>query len=118
MRAEIRSFDSPDIVLDGYRPENEVDDGFLLTMYVGPVGGPGEESFQVEVCTPQWFARRLQEAGGLLDGRHTLFVQPMDVERVLQSLRQQVESFDEETWSALATRIGRLGYWEFEDYRS
>ena len=43
----------------------------LARLFVGPSDGPGEESFDVEVCTPEWLARRCA-AEGYVDGRHTV----------------------------------------------
>jgi hypothetical protein len=29
-----------------------------------------------------------------------------------------VQEIEAETWSEVGERLGRLGYWEFEDYRA
>ncbi|WP_371302643.1 Imm8 family immunity protein [Nocardioides sp.] len=32
-------------------------------------------------------------------------------------LTKQVQAVQAETWGEIGERLGRLGYWEFEDYR-
>lgn len=85
-------------------------------MMIGPEGEPGEESFDVVVCTPRWLERRVHEEGALI-GRHHLMIERWDADRVRNFLRDAVESEEAPTWPELAAKIGRLGKWEFEDYQ-
>src|SRR5262249_53869178 len=59
------------------RPAELESFSFIARMFVGPPGSPGEESFGVVVCSPQWFAARCREVG-LYGARHHLVV---DVEQ-------------------------------------
>jgi len=117
MRAKVLSIGSSDFDVATYRPQDPSDDGFPLRIYVGPSDGPGNESFDLTVCTPLWLARRVRDVGRPLVGRHYLIVEAMDIEAVLTFLRKQVESVEAPTWSEVAAKVGRLGRWEFEDYR-
>ena len=85
-------------------------------MMVGPVGKPGEESFDVVVCTPRWLDRRVREGSPLI-GRHHLVIERWDAARVRLYLTRAVESEEAPTWPELAIKIGRIGKWEFDDYR-
>lgn len=92
---------------------------FLARVYAGPSDGPGEESFDVTVCSPEWLAARCRE-GGVIDARHHLVV---DVEqfdqRALRSwLEARVRAVSGENWTQVGEKLGRLGFWEFEDYRA
>ena len=90
----------------------------LARMFIGPSDGPGEESFNVEVCTPQWLDQRCA-AEGFVDGRHRV-VTTLDTftESGLRSfLTRRVENVHGETWPEVALKVARLGHWEFEDYR-
>lgn len=91
------------------------DDAFSLRMLVGPADGPGEESFDVLVCTPAWLARTVAEQGPIV-GRHRLIVDHLDLQAAERFLSAQVERLDGATWPELAAKVARLGYWEFEDY--
>jgi hypothetical protein len=44
----------------------------LARMIVGPPDAPGEESFDVTVCSPEWLAKKCHEAGGIYNARHHL----------------------------------------------
>jgi Immunity protein 8 len=116
VRAVVRRFHSPDADLDRYLPDDPEDVGLLVQMMVGPAGKPGEESFDVVVCTPRWLDRRVREGGPLI-GRHHLFIERWDAARVRLNLTRAVESEEAPTWPELAIKIGRIGKWEFEDYR-
>lgn len=41
---------------------------FIVRTFIGPPDSPGEESFDVVVCSPQWLAARCREVG-LYDAR-------------------------------------------------
>ena len=91
---------------------------FLARLYVGPSDGPGEESFDVQVCSPEWLSRRCA-SDGFVDGRHTV-VTTVDAytDAGLRSfLTRRVENVSGDTWGEVAEKVARLGYWEFEDYR-
>lgn len=90
----------------------------LARLMIGPSDGPGEESFDVEVCTPDWLARRCA-AEGFVEGRHTVFttVDTFTEHGLRAFLTRRVENTSGETWHEVAEKVARLGLWEFEDYR-
>lgn len=113
----IKSFEG----LDREEPEtymspDPLDDAFWLRMMIGPPDGPGEESFDVLVCTPAWLAGVVSKEGPQI-GRHRLIIEKLDLHVAETFLRRQVERLEATTWDELAAKISRLGYWEFEDYR-
>ncbi|HEV2885883.1 MAG TPA: immunity 8 family protein [Jatrophihabitans sp.] len=116
MRAVIRRLHSPDADLDTYLPIDPTDVGVLVQIMAGPEGKPGEESFDVVVCTARWLDRWVAEHGPLV-GRHHLIIERWDLARIRRYLTQAVESEEAATWGELAVRIGRIGKWEFEDYQ-
>ncbi|GAA3529778.1 hypothetical protein GCM10022419_005870 [Nonomuraea rosea] len=84
-------------------------------MYVGPQGEPGEERFQLIVCTPSALAEQLRQRPFLI-GRHWLFVAEFHPDEVTEWLRDRIAVLEARTWNELAEKIGRIGEWEFEDY--
>lgn len=116
MRAAVRSISSPDVDVSTYSSTSPDDDGLLLTLYVGPADGPGEESFDLLVCTPLWMRRRVEDRGPLI-GRHHLIMEPMDLAAAQAFVTDCVEQMEAPTWPELAQKLARIGHWEFEDYK-
>jgi hypothetical protein len=117
MKAEIRRFHSPDVWdLPSHRAGDPEWFGFLLQVMVGIEGGVGEESFDIVVCSPKWFADQLHE-GDVRSGRHHLFMRRFDWDATEAFIREQIDSYEADTWEELADLISRLGSWEFEDYQ-
>lgn len=116
MKAIVRSIYSADVDIDKYVPDDPESDGVWIRLIVGPDDGPGEESFDVLVCTPLWLRVVVGEKGPLV-GRHHLIVDPFDLNVAKDFLLRQVESVEAGDWPSLAGKLARLGYWEFEDYQ-
>ena len=116
MNAELKRVHSPEIDdLENYRPENPTNFAFLLQAMVGPEGEEGEESFDIEVCTPKW----LEETYGLTDvaiGRHHLIFQEYNYERIIRTITDFLQLCSGKDWNEIAEKVARLGKWEFEDY--
>lgn len=116
MRAQLKSLDlEPDpSSLSGDPAEFSL----LARMIVGPPDTPGEESFDITVCTPEWLAAQCLAQGGLYNPRHHLVV-TLDTfdQRALRAwLEARVRAVEAPTWGEVGEKLGRLGYWEFEDY--
>lgn len=116
MRATVRRFHSPDVDLPSFRPVDPQGVGVLVQMMVGPRDQEGEESFDVVVCTPRWLGEWVRQHGPAL-GRHHLVIERWDWSLTEMLLVQLVENEEEDDWPRLASKIGRIGKWEFEDYK-
>ncbi len=46
-----------------------------------------------------------------------LIMEEYDAARMRIFLTDEIESLDAPTWHELASKIGRIGKWEFEDYQ-
>jgi Immunity protein 8 len=109
MRAEVRRVRFPDV-----DPEKTPQ---LAEVYVGTVGELGEEQFQVTVCTPSALTELLATQPFLV-GRHWLFVAEFSAPAVETALRKLIGNIHASTAAELAEKVGRIGLWEFEDYRA
>lgn len=87
-----------------------------LRLLIGPSGDQGEESFDLTVCDVDWITQQIQ-VDGVVDGRHTLMVDGFHWPTLMSFFERRVASVNADTWTELASKLGRLGYWEFEDYR-
>jgi hypothetical protein len=100
-----------------YQSSNPDRDAYTLRMIVGPLDAAGEESFDVTVCTPLWLADEVDRHGPQL-GRHFLIVAQLNLPKAISFLRERIEHrLSGDNWTDLASKIARIGYWEFEDYR-
>jgi hypothetical protein len=117
MRAAIRYLHSPDVDdLESFQPADPANFMLLVQVMAGPADGPGEESFDVVVCTPAWLAERVRSNGPVI-GRHHLIVDTYDFTAIEDALTNAVESEEAPSWNELGERLGRIGRWEFEDYQ-
>lgn len=98
--------------------DDPTDFAFLARLYVGASDGPGEESFDVQVCSPEWIAVRCANEQ-FVDGRHTVIttLDAYSAEGLRSFLTRRVENVSGATWRDVAEKVARLGFWEFEDYR-
>ncbi len=89
--------------------------GVLVQVLAGPSDEPGEESFDVVVCSPKWFEAQL-EFGEVRSTRHHLMAPRYDWPAIEDAIRRFVGGCEAITWTEVAQQLGRLGRWEFEDY--
>jgi hypothetical protein len=113
MRAEVKYFEWPDLERGDIAPPDL--QSTLLVFAAGPLDAPGEETFQLTVCTPHALADMVQRDGVVI-GRHLMFVASLDTGKVEDTVRDRLRRIDADTWPELAAKIGRIGLWEFEDY--
>lgn len=112
MKPVLRGVHSPDLSdLATFEPPR-LAFAILLQLLVGPDDGPGEESFDLVLCSPEW----LRERAVPVIGRHHLIVQRYDYEQVIELISGYLEECAGADWQEVAARVGRLGRWEFEDY--
>jgi hypothetical protein len=115
MRAELKALDlEPD---PSTLPEDPAEFALLARVYAGPADGPGEESFDITVCSPEWLAAACRQVG-FYDARHHLVinVDQFDQRELRSWLTKRVGNVAGETWHEIGTKLARLGAWEFEDY--
>ncbi|MGV8972817.1 MAG: immunity 8 family protein [Rhodoglobus sp.] len=115
MKAEIRSIFSADVEdLDNFRPSGDVF-SVPIRVQIGPAGAPGEESFDLTVCSVRWLAQQVEHTP-VFDARHHLVVREFHWPVVLRYIEGRVARCVGETWGDVAQQLSRFGYWEFEDY--
>jgi Immunity protein 8 len=118
IQPEIRYFFSPDVDDFGrYVPPDPERFAFLLQMMIGPQGGPGEESFDVQVVSVGWVAQQVERFGAL-SGERLLIVGAYDWPAIAAYLRGRVAQSGAEDWRAVATKISGFAEWEFEGYEA
>jgi hypothetical protein len=115
MRAELRRMHSPDVPdIRAWSPD-QGEPAILVQLMVGPEGQPGEESFEVTLCTAEWLAQRARSEQ-IVDCRHHVVVGEYGFDDVERYFQRRVAACEGPTWQDVAAKVGRLGRWEFEDY--
>ncbi|MCF7484267.1 immunity 8 family protein [Vibrio sp. J1-1] len=115
MKAKLKRIYSPDVDFDSFWPEDTENFGFLLQAMIGPEGEDGEESFGIQVCTPEWLKSRYSE-NDVLFGRHMMIVFDYDIDRIKSHIVKYCDRCVGDNWSDIASKLSRIGLWEFEDY--
>lgn len=115
MNASIRSVYSSDLDVETYLPADPLDDGQWIRLLIGLKDGPGEESFDVLVCTPRWLAREIERDGMQLV-RHALVMDRFDLRRAIERLHHEVGVASGSTWQQVLLSLVQIGRWEFADY--
>jgi hypothetical protein len=54
----------------------------------------------------------------IINGRHHLIMTAYDYNELWSYISNFVSSCSGDTWQEVASKLGRLGRWEFEDYRA
>lgn len=102
--------------LEPYAPTDPESFTILVRVLVGPREGKGEESFDLNVCSTRWLEEHIEHEGFVL-GIHRLFVKTYDPVEIKKFITRTIERFSGATWREVAGKIGRLAYWEFEEYK-
>ena len=115
MRAEIRDIYSSDVDnLSEWAPTSD-EFAVAIRLQIGPVGGPGEESFDLTVCSVAWLHRQTALTP-VFDARHHLVVREFSWVTIRGYIEARVAACVGDTWNDVAQRLSRFAYWEFEDY--
>jgi hypothetical protein len=117
MQAVLKGLHSTDIAdVESYLPERDDNFGFVLRAMVGPLSEPGEESFDITVCTPKWLIEKYGDSDVLL-GLHKLIVFKYDYSAVRKFIEKYLMRCSGDSWPEVAQKVSLLGQWEFEEYR-
>jgi hypothetical protein len=115
MQAKLRSLSSPDVDdLRNYAPGEEAF-RVMIRALIGPANGREDESFDFEVCSPEWLLQKLEHEQ-VISGRFRLFMTAFSYEVIEQFVLKQIAQATGANWSEVANKLARWSQWEFEDY--
>ena len=116
MKAKIKLLQSINIEdLYDFIPEDPDNFSFLLELMIGPADAPGEESFDIQVCTPKWLASNMKNED-VLFGNHLLIVLEYNFAKILNKIERYVRACKGNNWNEIASKLARMFHWEFEGY--
>jgi hypothetical protein len=102
--------------LESHVPQDTQKFSVLVRAVVGPRGDEGEESFDINVCTPLWLEEQVEREGFVL-GTHRLFVKTYDTAQIKELITKFIERYSGDSWQDVAEKISRIGHWESEEYK-
>ena len=115
MKAKLRRLHSADVDLQSYRPDNPESFGFFIEFFAGPENGEGDDAFGITVCTLPWL--KVNRPDEIFFGKNYLIVDRYDIVKIESFLSKYCDRCVGDTWIEVASKIGRIAAWEFEDYR-
>jgi hypothetical protein len=115
MKAKLRRLHSADVDIPSYRPENPEFFGFFLQFFAGTENGKGDDAFGITVCTLPWL--EIHKPDEIFFGKNYLIVDRYDIGKIELFLSNYCDRCVGDTWVEVASKIGRIAEWEFEDYR-
>lgn len=115
MKASLRSLSSFDVEdLATWRPKAS-SWSIGIRIVAGPDEGPGDESFDLTICSVEWVEENVAKHGAF-EGRHHLIVGGFQWSSIEAYVTRRVTACSGSTWDEVAQQLGRFAYWEFEDY--
>jgi hypothetical protein len=116
MVSEVKGIMSTEIFdLENYRPDDYESFSFLLAITVGLQGETGADLFYVDVCTPKWLLDN--QYYDVISGKGKIIVFRCDMKFILARVRALFEGCSGKDWNEIATKLSKIGDWEFENYR-
>lgn len=117
MRAQLKHLHSPDVDdLQTFRPQDPTNFSIFVQAMIGPEGEDSSESFDISVCTPSWVAATAEREGPVI-GLHHILVSRFDYEALFRSIESFCSRCEGASWQEVGAKVGRLGRWEFDEYR-
>jgi len=120
MKAKIKNIlvpDSPDYTPQGYKPEEADNFSVFWQLLIGSAESNASESFNIEICTPQWLSQKVG-SGGMISGHGYIIVSEYDPQKIINYLKIRIENISSPAWDEIAQKISRIALWEFADYNS
>ncbi|MBK5529030.1 immunity 8 family protein [Pseudomonas sp. TH08] len=115
MRAVIKGISSDVFDVETYIPES-VEKFFLsLRIRIGLDCAHGADDFELFICTPRWLEDTMWEPRW---GRGLLIVREYDFSTIKGFIHECVSRCEGDTWEAIVVELGKVFFWEFDNYKS
>ena len=127
MKAQIHEFWLQDHQGQVYWPDDLTDFCAIADMKIGPDTGVSGDIFTLSICSPKWLASNIlrpkiahkshEQRHELAFGRHYLFAEEYDPEKIRQAVEGIVNDTKGSKWSEMALHLSRYFAWEYEDFQ-
>lgn len=102
--------------LETFQPNDSENFYVHVRVMIGPANQEGEESFDVQVCTPQALTQEL-DLRGYSFIRRRLIVSVWTPDLIREAIQRRVSTLTADSWTELARKLTEFAAWEFEDYQ-
>lgn len=126
MKAKLFEFWLQDDMLQAYWPEDLTNFCATAEMRIGPETGIGADDFSLTVCSPKYLKSRVlrpqvtheshEQRHILAFGKHYLFAEEYDEEKIKQAVMSIVNDAKGKNWSEIALYLSRYFRWEYENH--
>ena len=99
-----------------FHPKEEDNFCFNFQFTVGEGGVDFGDSYQILICTPKWIMENERDKE-IINMRHRLIVFEYNLEKIVSYVKKYIARCSGQNYDEIAPKIGRLGFWEFEDYQ-
>jgi hypothetical protein len=118
IRPKIKRIYSTDISdIENFCPENPENFSVHLRLMIGPQDSTGEESFDINICTPNWINENLISREGMVFGYQMFIVKNYVFSKIKERLDLFCNGCTGSSWGECALKLSRIAFWEFEDYK-
>jgi len=99
--------------LEEFKPEDPSNFEIDLEIFVGFEASPGEERFDLTVCTPHWILELLKEDDPMM-GHGIIIVSNYSYPQIVEYIKSYVKMCVGSNIDDAMRRVGLLGEWESE----
>lgn len=115
MRAVVKGISNDVFDVESYVPESAENFSLSLRIRIGLDGTQAADDFELFICTPKWLEEAMWEPRW---GRGLLIVRSYDFSTINGLIHEYVSRCEGASWEAIVIKLGKVFFWEFDDYQS
>jgi hypothetical protein len=101
--------------LEDFQPKAPDNFSVEARVVIGPSDGPGEESFDVSICTVAALEEEMQLRGFAFI-RRRLLIGSWKPDLVREAIHRRISTITGDSWQEIANKLSEFSAWEFENY--
>jgi len=110
----IFSWDVPNFDLEHWMPPDP-DFGVHVMLFIGSQGDDKSDCFDLLLCTPRWFASRLEQTE-VESGQYVVFLKQYDYRKFRSYIQSYIDRCDGVSWPEVANKLDHLASWEWKTF--
>ncbi|MBX8502718.1 immunity 8 family protein [Pseudomonas lijiangensis] len=115
MRAVVKGISNDIFDVENYCPENIESFSLSLRIRIGLDCTQGADDFELLICTPKWLEETVWTERW---GRGLLIVREYNFSTINELIHEYVNRCEGDSWEAIVIQLGKVFFWEFDDYQA